>query len=112
MISLCFFGSSSFCICGCASVRGCVFWNELVFPDLRVHVCAGLTPMLPTIFSLAEYGSAGERSRRANKRNIGRYTISKFTAKTRHYTHSCTPHNVQGDVLACSRAKQCLGLTE
>ncbi len=65
--------------------------------------------MLPTIFSLAEYGSAGERSRRANKRNIGRYIMSQFTAKTRHYTHSCTPHNFQGNLLACSRAKQCLG---
>lgn len=29
---------------------------------------------VPRLFSLAEYGSAGERSRRAKKRNIGRYT--------------------------------------
>lgn len=41
--------------------RACVCW-----PDVNQPV--------PRLFSLAEYGSAGERSRRAKKRNIGRYT--------------------------------------
>ena len=45
------------------------FWHRahvLCWPDVNQPV--------PRLFSLAEYGSAGERSRRAKKRNIGRYT--------------------------------------
>lgn len=43
--------------------RTCLWW-----PDVNQPV--------PRLFSLPEYGSAGERSRRAKKRNIGRYTWS------------------------------------
>ena len=45
--------------------------------SLTPHTCLcwpDVNQLVPRLFSLAEYGSAGERSRRAKKRNIGRYT--------------------------------------
>lgn len=66
----------------CACVSVCV---RVRLPDggggatsfLTPHTCLcwpDVDQLVPCLFSLAEYGSAGERSRRAKKRNIGRYT--------------------------------------
>lgn len=71
-IFLCAFYFWLVCILGSPPGGGGVprlFWDHLTclcWPDVN--------QLVPRLFSLAEYGSAGERSRRAKKRNIGRYT--------------------------------------
>lgn len=72
LLCVCVFYFWLVCILGSPPGGGGVprpFWDHLTclcWPDVN--------QLVPRLFSLAEYGSAGERSRRAKKRNIGRYT--------------------------------------
>lgn len=61
----------------CARVCSPPFWRWGATRFLTPRTCLcwpDVNQLVPRLFSLAEYGSAGERSRRAKKRNIGRYT--------------------------------------
>lgn len=97
-------------ICVCASRGSPPPGGGVPTSSLTCLCWPDVNQLVPRLFSLAEYGSAGERSRRAKKRNIGRYTwsitiitiviiIAEYAHLgrpfSRHRFHRCTPHSLR-----------------